>query len=463
MLDMKRVLSRLRSRHSKATKQPFITQLHNAIKDKTFQSTADLTKRIRDLQNLFNRLEKIPDIKTNIGHAHNLVRDIVTQIYGLIPPTDLSLLLKRSKIEPSLQTHLPNSLGKLSRYYSAAYSLVCAARDKECRVFQTIRVETFSITVPPSLKENHIKVHAEIQLLFFYELHPDLPRPRIICSSKSACYLCNLFFSLHGEFYTPRSHGRLYDKWVLPDWLAVPTERWANLGELATRMDTALEERIKRGYVKWELPSESVASICRSWPSSTVSKASSVASTSTIRPLPKIHEEKGPNDALSQLSSMPPTPPPTPPKHTPSISEIQGGACMDSREHSPTIPEVQTRSRAPPIEPPTPTQPHTITLAQLPYSSLITATTPPLHLYLDNPSLILDFDFSDASPCRLLLTRGDGGVDKGGDYCVVEIEDIPTAAEMKVACLERSPRELRFQLRATGSEGVCVTVIWGGG
>ena len=60
-------------------------------------------------------------------------------------------------------------------------------------------------------------VHAEIQLLLHYEepAAPGIP-PRIICSSKQACFFCNLFFQLHGRFLTPHSHGRLYEKWALP-------------------------------------------------------------------------------------------------------------------------------------------------------------------------------------------------------------------------------------------------------
>ncbi|KAL2358896.1 hypothetical protein BJ546DRAFT_31588 [Cryomyces antarcticus] len=61
------------------------------------------------------------------------------------------------------------------------------------------------------------KVHAEIQLLFYYELHPEKNRPRVICSSKSACFLCDLFFRLHGQFHVARTHGKIYEKWTLPD------------------------------------------------------------------------------------------------------------------------------------------------------------------------------------------------------------------------------------------------------
>ncbi|KFY64604.1 hypothetical protein V496_03141 [Pseudogymnoascus sp. VKM F-4515 (FW-2607)] len=447
VLDMDRILSRLRSRHSKSirpTRQPFVAQLHSAINDKSLKSTVDLTNGVGDLQDLFTQLEDISDIRSEIGLAHRLISDIVRKADALIPPTNLSLLLKDLKLNPSLKSHLPNTLGKLGRYYSAASWLVCAARNKKCRVFQTIAVEPVKIDVPHSLENSHVKVHAEIQLLFFYEMHPELPRPQVICSSKSACYLCNLFFRLHGVFYIPRSHGRLYDKWTLPDWLPVPPERRAELGDLVTRLDVALKARMKQVCFKRENPIESVLSVPGHLTPSTISKASSLASTSTVQPRAPLQLEGSLNGALSQLSSMPPTPPGTPPSHMPSIQEAQAANCA-GRKNFPAV-----------------IRPNSITLSQLPFSELITAATPPLYLHLDNPPLTLDFDFSLALPCRLQITPGEEEAGEVGEYRIVEIEDIPTASEMQVSRLESGGKVLKFKLRGGGRGGVCVAVIWGG-
>lgn len=455
---MDRILSRLRSQHSKSKKQPFITQLHNAISDKSFKATVNLTSGIRDLKVLFTKLENIPNVKADIGLAHNLIRDILTQAYHLIPPTDLSLLLKDLKIDPTLKIHLTNTLGKISSYYSAASFLVGAARNKKRCVFHTVIIETFQIDVPPSLQTGYIKIHAEIQLLFFYELNPHLPRPRIICSSKSACYLCNLFFGIHGIFHIRRSHGRLYDKWILPDWLPIPEPRRAELGVLATQLDGALKAKIQEGCDKHKHPIESVLSIPTPWTPATTLTASSLSSTSTIRPQPSLTSistvrpqpplrlEGSPDRALSQLSSMPPTPPRTPPK-TPPV-------------HMPYISEAADRVEFPTTTP----QSLTITPAQLPYSQLITATTPPLLLLLINPRLTLDFDFRLASPCRLVLTHVDDVTAPvvDGECRTVDIEDIPTEAEMQVSRLKGSRKEVKFQLRGGGTGGVSVAVIWGG-
>ncbi|KAK8025079.1 hypothetical protein PG990_002902 [Apiospora arundinis] len=60
------------------------------------------------------------------------------------------------------------------------------------------------------------KVHAEIQLIFYCEEGKYEFPPRVVCSSKDACFLCNTFISMYGKMHTPRSHGKLYPGWRLP-------------------------------------------------------------------------------------------------------------------------------------------------------------------------------------------------------------------------------------------------------
>ncbi|KAI0440128.1 hypothetical protein F4803DRAFT_528485 [Xylaria telfairii] len=101
------------------------------------------------------------------------------------------------------------------------------------------------------------KIHAEIQLLYYYQitlLHGQLSLPRVICSSKSACWLCNAFILHHGKIYTPRSHGRLYPGWRLPnlhggwfnDIAATFNQRLENV--LANSLKTLHRRREKTTY-----------------------------------------------------------------------------------------------------------------------------------------------------------------------------------------------------------------------
>jgi hypothetical protein len=86
-----------------------------------------------------------------------------------------------------------------------------------CRLLKTTEEEASSAFAKQAtriLKET--KIHAEIQLLFYSELHPSELAPRVVRSSKDACFLCNLFINTHAKMYTSRSHGRIYPGWRLP-------------------------------------------------------------------------------------------------------------------------------------------------------------------------------------------------------------------------------------------------------
>ncbi|KAI3318842.1 hypothetical protein HD806DRAFT_511138 [Xylariaceae sp. AK1471] len=84
------------------------------------------------------------------------------------------------------------------------------------------------------------KIHAEIQLFYHCQtvLRGKKLLPRVIRSSKNACWLCNAFLLLHGNIHTPRSHGRLYPGWRLPalhgDWC----------GDIEARFNQCLEKQL---------------------------------------------------------------------------------------------------------------------------------------------------------------------------------------------------------------------------
>jgi hypothetical protein len=84
---------------------------------------------------------------------------------------------------------------------------------------------------------NGAKIHAEIQLLFYCELKVSKLSPRVVCSSKDACFLCNTFIFMHGKMHTPRAHGRLHPGWRLP--------LFPDLNGIEERFNLALENYVK--------------------------------------------------------------------------------------------------------------------------------------------------------------------------------------------------------------------------
>ncbi|CRL26308.1 unnamed protein product [Penicillium camemberti] len=89
--------------------------------------------------------------------------------------------------------------------------------------------ETFSREIQKTLKES--KIHSEVQLIAYCEIEstPEL-FPRVIASSKDACYLCNAFIKTHGKLHTSRTHGKLYRSWRLPNLLQMKTYRKNSTG-----------------------------------------------------------------------------------------------------------------------------------------------------------------------------------------------------------------------------------------
>lgn len=115
------------------------------------------------------------------------------------------------------------------------------------------------------------KIHAEIQLIYYCELNAStVPLwPRVVRSSKDACWLCNAFILSHGKVFTSRCHGRLYPGWRLP-LLGGPSV------SIADAFNRKLEEQISKSLVlamrgrnrmKYTQPNESTLSVLSHVPS----------------------------------------------------------------------------------------------------------------------------------------------------------------------------------------------------
>ncbi|KAH6700685.1 hypothetical protein BKA61DRAFT_207718 [Leptodontidium sp. MPI-SDFR-AT-0119] len=445
-LDLDRILSRLRSRHAKLTrktagKRPLIEQLHDAIHSRSIRATKTLEesrRRVEDLQSLFASLESITNPNVE---SIEVVGEIVKQVHAFSLATDLSRALQTSMIDPTLKAYLPEAIGKLGRYYSATSELVCAARHRDCRLFESIEVEPFQIPMPASLSASHWKVHAEIQLLFFYEVHPSRQRPRFICSSKSACYLCNLFFSIHGGFYVPRTHGRLYARWILPDWMNIPADRSEEFSRISMLLKEIIDGRVLRASrskrkKRYHYPNESVLLPLASWSSSGISaKPSAQASISPIRSQSgSVH--RYPVEGPFQYTALPLTPPSSPsqPDHI-DDSDLES-VCTPTPDHVSLL---------------------TIEDKELPYSRLISLITPSLHLELGTLSLTFDFLHVLAGCLSVAQIGDDTGLSR--DNHIIELENIPTTAELKMDCSHDS-NELTFQLRTAQRGLICISFAW---
>lgn len=102
------------------------------------------------------------------------------------------------------------------------------------------------------------KIHAEVQLIYYCDGNTSSNPPRVICSSKDACFLCNAFISIHGKMYTPRSHGRIYPGWRLPTYYTSSVIENIFTKALETQVRTSLGALLtRRSKTKYPDPNES--------------------------------------------------------------------------------------------------------------------------------------------------------------------------------------------------------------
>lgn len=379
------------------------------------------------LEALFARLESIPDKSINAAEIQEVLGEIIRKAHDF-PVGDLVIALGDFP-DSVLKNHLLNAIGKLGRYFSVSRELVCAARDRTYSIFHDIQVEPYEIEVPEPIRNANYKVHAEIQLLFFYEAHPNLPRPRIICSSKSACYLCNLFFRLHSSFQVPRTHGRLYSKWTLPDWLDIPLEQRSSLRVIATNLNAEIESRLqvislakKRLYY---YPNESVLLPLVHYPSSSVlSSGSRFPASSRLA--------QGISTTQNLLSR---------PQFT-SRTNNEVVNFTASKEAEPVVNSVSLV---------------TIGASNLPYRHLVTAASQSLYIRLDDLSLTVDFDTVVSG--HLLITRAETAIMENRECRVLKVEDIPTSKELQLD-RPRNSNELNVLFGSSLKGIVCVAFFW---
>lgn len=366
-LNQNRVLVRLRSRHAilqcnfkkeKMQQPKVIPQLYEAINGQALVQTSGvapllltaLKADVQKLHGLFARLENLATPKAKSSQGLEVLIQIVITCQRIHHQRILHEVLTRtSRLEPGSGTSIARTITKLGRYSAVSRFLLQAAR--KYSVFSRVRISAVCLRAPnlpateldsmsadlihrllngPKLRKlaskfhgsslsaikDYIRqeatlaipVHAEVQLLCHYEWNSCPLPPRIMCSSKQACFLCNLFFKIHGRFIVPSTHGRLYEKWALPDAVKsianADGDMLTTLRSFASAVENALLREIQSSRRSYPDPYESIilhSAVCSQSNRSTTSARSSSASQRPVSGEDPIAASK--NDNISRKSS----------------------------------------------------------------------------------------------------------------------------------------------------------------
>lgn len=297
ILDMSqpRLLSRLgvqRAGIKKAAKDRSffgspIQQIINAVSQYKYTKKVEAEARrfIKLAGELLTHLEQLKTCKVVALTA--CFKRVTYTSSQLIASIKFDKLFSALNIDPLMKTGFVTRLGKIARYYESSHFLVQLAkrsilfdhtevttiklneeaflrvpnsetihRLSEClsrchpgaplpfninKICQKVKTDpttanaVFGKATRKILAES--KVHAEVQIVAYYGLHPVARKPRVICSNKDACYMCNLFIQVHGMYYVPKSHGRLYTGWRVPPI--------SSLNDAHAQLDKALQNKIR--------------------------------------------------------------------------------------------------------------------------------------------------------------------------------------------------------------------------
>ena len=237
--DLRKVAERLEQRHNPG-----------------YSDSISLAQQIKHLCDLMHDVDQV-GAKTDEGER--LLKEVIIQSYGICTSEGAQTLeetVTRHGFDPGEVTfnkHI-RQLNKIGRYWGLCTSMTDDSRrypllfaNAQLRPLRPYQGMNSYISFIDGQRARCL-VHAEMQIVAYYgnTSNNSVLVPRVIGASKSACYLCNLFIQLHGQFFITKTHGHLYERWNFPDLADFkPVER-VNYRRVLSTMDNELQAAYKR-------------------------------------------------------------------------------------------------------------------------------------------------------------------------------------------------------------------------
>jgi len=331
-------------------------------------------RETRNLCFLYNSLENGTTDSSEEGRR--MLRDAVQRSHDFCT---------QYRDDQKLGTKAFRQVNKVGQYWGLCQRLVNASRCHR-HLFQDLSLQMLkpyeATSSAPSNSNEKYFVHAEIQLLAHYAVCPDpnTRQPRVIGVSKSACYLCDLFFHHYGRFFISRTHGKLYHLWNVPDIFIGENnrEQLLEVRRVLAEMNRELKrilplERTRIRKRNW--PMESDRSLPDGQPGSPIpSDAGTVTSRENLSTITKATVAPR---ARSPLPPLPASDPSLPPSSSVSNSSI--AAVL-----SPNNPRARTVSSLHSL-------PNSVASDSLPARTTITSATP-IHTTTSNVDLAIEVE-----------------------------------------------------------------------
>ena len=204
-------------------------------------------------------MHNVDKVGAKTDDGEQLLKEVIIQSYCICTSEGTRTLeetVTRHGFDPGEVTsnkHI-RQLNKIGRYWG-----LCTSMTDDSRRYPTLFINAQIKPLRPYQGMNsyisfidgqraRCLVHAEMQIIAFYGniRNTSALVPRVIGASKSACYLCNLFIQLHGQFFITKTHGHLYERWNFPNLADFKPEERVKYCRVLSAMDNELQAAYKR-------------------------------------------------------------------------------------------------------------------------------------------------------------------------------------------------------------------------
>jgi hypothetical protein len=304
-----RILGRLASRHFRRPQyengpdRPALSERLKAYTKSPKRQSAKTEEIQRQVAAFHTAFLDVEDSEADEG----TIRRVVMEAFRLtVDGVSLSVRLESAGFPPSeMDSREIREINKIANYWRICHSLAHLSRSYRTSFSKmTLKsIEPFA----PSIRQGSRRaryVHAEIQLLVYYERSGLSNWPRVLGASKEACFLCNSFIRAHGSFCVSKAHRQIYSQWTIPDLADYSAEALVRLQEALAMVyrdvaSTLKQARCSRNFRPFPLQS-SINLHHPHYPTPSVTTIRSSPSEQTTIP----GETASPS--LQRLSSVPP-------------------------------------------------------------------------------------------------------------------------------------------------------------
>lgn len=294
-------------------------------------------------RNFANKNEELQFLQEAVKSSSAFYSAIVTS------PNKKSPFNKRPAAkQKELHSKYVQQVAKIGRYWDLCVFMTKITR-RYPDIFKNLRLDliplykSVKVPVPPMQKIEDCYIHAEIQLVVFYGMTPN-PKgqmPRVLGVSKSACYLCDLFISLHGQYFISETHGRLYHQWTIPNLAAYSIAQRQQIRIILKKMHQTCSLKVRKARksrLSRAFPPESTLKLHAALSSIAASTVANLSQLTIRGPTPNAEPRNLPEDsnvdAADNIAEGSRTPVQTVPVASPlpSISEIEEDSYFDRIE-----------------------------------------------------------------------------------------------------------------------------------